>query len=594
MKYFWYVIILVIIIGCSSDVTKRSVSDDKYKINYEKLVIDKFISGSIQEVKGNFQEAINEYLVALNYEKKAGIYYALARNYYRLNKLSSALQHAKKAVELEPDNKEFLFLLATIYKASHLVDSSIAVYEKILTLDSTDITAHFQLAELYEKNKPGKSLEIYKKLLNEIGPEWNILVNMIELNERLGNIEETINTLEELMKLNPSDLQLQKFLIDAYIKTKKYDKALKTCEESLISYPKDIGLLELKGNIFIQQDKWKEAVSAYRDIFYNKESDFNIKFRIATLFLMASEKDSANIFVAKDFFQKLNKDTIDWQVNASLGEIELKLKNDSIAIEYFKKATQLAEWNSQLWVRLAGILYDKRKYSELVEYLKEAVEKFQDDYPINLLYALSLSQLNQHQKAKTYFERSLKINPDDVMSLIAYGYTLNQLKDEKGALEILNKALSIDPKNIDAIGMAALIYDNQNKFDKSDSLYNVALMIDSTNSLILNNYAYSLAERGIKLQEALKMSRKAVEKDPDNSSYLDTIGWIYFQLGDYETARKYIEDSIKRDPNSSVVNDHLGDVYINLGIKEKAIEYWKKALELDPSNEKIKLKLEKR
>ncbi|MEG8947610.1 tetratricopeptide repeat protein [Rosettibacter firmus] len=593
MKYLSCLVIILFFIGCSSNITKESVSDSKSVIDYEKLAIDKFISGSIQETKGNFQEAINEYLKALSFVQKPGIYYALAKNYYRLNKLSQALQYAKNAVTLEPENKEYLYLLASIYKASHLEDSSIAAYEKILSLDSTDINAYFQLAQLYENKRPNQSLSMYKKLIEKIGPEWNVLLNLIDLNERLGNIEETIQTLEELVNLNPSDLQLQKLLIDAYIKTKKYDKALAVCEESLVSFPDDIGLLELKGNIFIQQDKWKEAASVYKNIFENKESDFSIKFRIASLFLMASERDSLNLFIAKDLFQKLNQDTTDWQVNASLGEIELKLKNDSIATEYFKKAVQLAEWNSQLWARLGGVLFDRKKYSELVDYLKDAVEKFPNDFPINLLYALSLSQLNEHQKAITYFERAIRINPDDITSLIAYGYTLNQLKEENKALEILNKALLLDPKNIDAIGMAALIYDSQKNFEKSDSLYNQALIIDSTNSLILNNYAYSLAERGIRLDDALKMSQKAVQKEPENASYLDTIGWVYYQLGDYMTAKKYIEESLKHDSKSATVTDHLGDIYYKLGDKENAKKYWQKALELEPTNEKIKLKLEK-
>ncbi|MCX7797729.1 MAG: tetratricopeptide repeat protein [Melioribacter sp.] len=585
---------LLVIIGCSSKVVKQNSVDDKFiEKSNKKLAIEKFISGSIYEAKGDIQKAINEFQEALKYEQKPGIYYALAKNYYRINKLSNALQNARKAVELEPTNKEFLFLLASIYDSSHLIDSSITVYEKIVSIDSTNVVAYFQLAKLYERNRPKQALSLYKKLINMIGPDWDVLVNMIDLNERLGNIDETVKTLEELVKLNPSDLQLQKFLIDAYIKTKNYDKALKICDESLITFPNDIGLLDLKGNIFIQQEKWKEAANVYKLIFDNKESDFNIKLKISSLFLMAAEKDSSNLHIAKSFFEKLNKDSTDWQVIASLGEIEAKLKNDSLAIEYFKKATKLAEWNVQLWIRLGGFLFDKRKYSDVIILLSEAVEKFPNDFAINLIYGLSLSQLNNYQEAKIYLGRAVKINPNDITSLTAYGYTLNQLKDENGALEVLNKALLIDPKNIDVLGMAALIYDSQKNFIMSDSLYSMALKIDSTNALILNNYAYSLAERGIRLEEALKMSKKAVEKDPQNASYLDTIGWVYYQLGDYLTAKKFIEDSLKLDNKNATVTDHLGDVYFKLGNKEKAKEFWKKALELEPQNEKIKQKLEK-
>ena len=153
--------------------------------------------------------------------------------------------------------------------------------------------------------------------------------------------------------------------------------------------------------------------------------------------------------------------------------------------------------------------------------------------------------------------------------------------------------MDIDPNNVQLIGQTALIYESQKHFNISDSLYNHALKVDSSNALILNNYSYSLAERNIKLEEALRMSKKAVESDPKNSSYLDTIGWIYYMLGDYNKAKKYVEESLNEDAKSATVNDHLGDIYLKLGNKNSALEYWKKASSLEPDNEKFKSKIEK-
>jgi len=91
------------------------------------------------------------------------------------------------------------------------------------------------------------------------------------------------------------------------------------------------------------------------------------------------------------------------------------------------------------------------------------------------------------------------------------------------------------------------------------------------------------------------MAREAVEKKPDNSSYLDTIGWVYFKLGEYKEAKKYIEKAVElRDAigeNGATLNEHLGDVYFRLHEKEKAIEYWKRALQMNPKNETLKEKI---
>ncbi|MGE5809894.1 MAG: tetratricopeptide repeat protein, partial [Ignavibacteria bacterium] len=99
--------------------------------------------------------------------------------------------------------------------------------------------------------------------------------------------------------------------------------------------------------------------------------------------------------------------------------------------------------------------------------------------------------------------------------------------------------------------------------------------------------------RGIKLEKALKMATLAVEKDPANSSYLDTIGWVYFKLGDYKKAKSYLLEAIKAGGERSVMLEHLGDVVYKNGEKDYAKELWQKALNLDENNNKLRLKIEK-
>jgi len=157
----------------------------------------------------------------------------------------------------------------------------------------------------------------------------------------------------------------------------------------------------------------------------------------------------------------------------------------------------------------------------------------------------------------------------------------------------LKRALRVDPNNIEVLGMMGLIYDGKKMYNKSDSLYSKAVSLDSTNILLLNNFAYSLAERGIQLKKALKMVKTAVEKEPKNSSYLDTIGWVYYKLGKYDDAVKYINKAIEHDSDNATLLEHLGDVYFKMNKKDKAKEVWKNAYELDTTKVDIKLKIEK-
>ena len=131
------------------------------------------------------------------------------------------------------------------------------------------------------------------------------------------------------------------------------------------------------------------------------------------------------------------------------------------------------------------------------------------------------------------------------------------------------------------------------KWAECDSIYERALQIDSQNALVNNNYAYSLSERGERLNIALKMVEIAITAVPDNSSYLDTIGWVYFKLGKYQEAKNYLEKAIEIGGESAVMLEHLGDVMSKLGDAQKAKMLWQKAYEFDKTNVTLKSKIDK-
>jgi tetratricopeptide (TPR) repeat protein len=127
---------------------------------------------------------------------------------------------------------------------------------------------------------------------------------------------------------------------------------------------------------------------------------------------------------------------------------------------------------------------------------------------------------------------------------------------------------------------------------KCDLLYDQAFKFYPDNILLLNNYAYHLAVRGIRLDEAKEMSKKTIDKEPENASYLDTYGWICFKLKDYKNAEKYLKKAIKFGSNA-VLLEHLGDIYEAQDEIPKALKTWKQALELDPNNKDVIYKIEK-
>jgi Flp pilus assembly protein TadD len=87
-----------------------------------------------------------------------------------------------------------------------------------------------------------------------------------------------------------------------------------------------------------------------------------------------------------------------------------------------------------------------------------------------------------------------------------------------------------------------------------------------------------LADKGKQLPEALKLIRKAVELEPMNGAYLDSLGWVYFKMGEFELAEVNLRQAVERDQTDPTVHDHLGELYEKTGRFRLAASQWELSL----------------
>jgi tetratricopeptide (TPR) repeat protein len=270
------------------------------------------------------------------------------------------------------------------------------------------------------------------------------------------------------------------------------------------------------------------------------------------------EKDSTLIPVVRNVFERVrSKHPADWRSYWFLGALGALSHLDSVAVENFRKVTELSSGNADAWVYLSSVFLEKNNFQEVVTILEKAITIVPDDFRVNFFLGVAYNRLGRN---------------DD-------------------AVRVLERARQLNPKDINAISQLALVYDGMKRYDECDRLYEEGLKIDPDNALILNNYGYSLADRNIQIDRALEMATKAVAAQPDNTSYLDTIGWVYFRLGDYKQAEMYIKKAIDKGEASPVVHEHLGDVYYRMRDVERAMEQWKIALKMDETNTALKEKI---
>ena len=125
------------------------------------------------------------------------------------------------------------------------------------------------------------------------------------------------------------------------------------------------------------------------------------------------------------------------------------------------------------------------------------------------------------------------------------------------------------------------VFEEQARYEEAERAFRDALLIDPKHAPSLNYLGYMLAERGRKLDEAVKLLHQAVDLDPYNGSYLDSLGWAYYKQGAYERARTYLLRAGDQQPRNSVIQDHVGDVLFALSDRPGAVAAWRRALDGD-------------
>ena len=421
------------------------------------------------------------------------------------------------------------------------------------------IESWFRLAQMYQMRSPQKALDAYNRIIELFGPHWEALLQIVELHNAAGTFDKAAEAMKRMTDIDPGNLDLQQSLARAYVRASIPDKAAQVYEDLIERDPHNTEYVTELGGVYLMQKKYARANEKFEQVITDSVA-LEEKLRAGEMCFARIEKDSAAAPYARSIFERIKKShKADWRAYWFLGAIGALTRNDSLSLNNFKRVTELASWNADGWVYLSSVFLEKNDYQSVITVLESALKTLPEEPRVNSILGF------------------------------AYG-RVNRTTD---AIRALEKAHTLDPKDINTISQLALMYDGMKKYEESDSLYEQALRLDPNNHLILNNYGYSLSERNLQLQRTLGMAKKAVQQQPENQSYLDTYGWVYFKLGNYAEAEKWVKKAIEKGNANSVLYDHLGDIYSRMNDHERALEQWNIALRLDAKNEALKEKIQR-
>ena len=128
--------------------------------------------------------------------------------------------------------------------------------------------------------------------------------------------------------------------------------------------------------------------------------------------------------------------------------------------------------------------------------------------------------------------------------------------------------------------------DQMGQWPKAEADLQAALALTPEQPYILNYLGYTWADRGENIDTALLYIQKAIEQRPQDGFIVDSLGWVYYKIGELDKALEQLELAVQLEPNDPTINDHLGDLYWHLGRKNEARFQWQRVLSLDESQDR--------
>ncbi|MFH1177460.1 MAG: tetratricopeptide repeat protein [Acidobacteriota bacterium] len=178
-------------------------------------------------------------------------------------------------------------------------------------------------------------------------------------------------------------------------------------------------------------------------------------------------------------------------------------------------------------------------------------------------------------------------------TLAALG-ALERRKRHAESVELARRALERFPEAKGILFAYAGSLERSGAWDEAVQQFRALLAKAPEHAAALNYLGYMFADRGVHLEEARELLTKAVALDPTSGAFQDSLGWVYFRLGELDRAEKHLAEAVRLEPFDATVQEHMGDLYHRRGLRDEARAAYLRALEFEPDESGQKERIEEK
>jgi len=454
---------------------------------------------------------------------------------------NAQLQLSKVWAEIEPNAIEANQLAAFHHARSKQYDEAMGYMEKILELEGN---ADLDRLAAHSKTLPAEEQQTLLRLYTELHQRHpnnpQAIYSLAVIQKNLGQTDEAESTLAPLLKNDP-DFQ-PAILLQASLlyDRKQIPEATKYLEEQTERFPENRKMATLYGRLLIDNKELDEAQSVFEDL-KNKYPDVaGLKLSYALVALENNDEEEA----VSQFNELLAEEQHTNESHFYLGRIADNKKQTELAIKHYLSVESGTHFYSSLSRACFLLTQEDRLNDALI-----TLDKFR-------------------QKAPDQSENFWLIEVDLLLNV----------KENDLALGSINIALIDFPKNTKLLYSRSMLLDKAGRLEEMESDLRAIIEAEPNNAVALNALGYTLADKTTRLMEAFDLISKAYEIKPSNPAILDSMGWIYYRMGNIEKSLSFLEQAFAKFPDPEVAA-HYGEVLWQNGDKEDALEIWKAGLE---------------
>lgn len=514
-----------------------------------------FSIGCQLELDGKIEEAIEYYKQVKDLTPESSeIYISLANALYQIRKFDEGINIAKEGLLITDDKTQMYHTIAIGNIGKGDFKEAIEFQKKSIQIEPENIDIYNSLSILYEVVKDKNNARQVLVNIPDSLKTPDVFTRLGSLSGKLSDHETAIKYYHQAYTLDTTNIAALIGIGTGFDILNVKDSAIYYYEKSLREDTLVLTVGKRLVDLYSDTDKYGNLINMAQRILEFNFNDGHIRRSLGFgLYKTGMLREALNEFLIAS-----RLDPKDTYSRFYTGRIYLEQGNYNAALKEINQAIKINPDFVELWIYLGFVAIDIKDF-ETAEYaFTEAAYHGGDLIQIYYLFGVTAEMQQRYNEAYLYYHKSLKV----------------------------------DPQSLSTLEALASLCDRIEKKDEAFRTFQKIIELDTTNSTALNYVGYSYAEQNDSLEYALQLINKALLIEKDNGYYIDSRGWVFYQMGKYDEALEELKNA-SAIVEDAVILEHLGDVYLKLNDSERAKEAYEKALEYDFENSVLKEKLQK-